>query len=138
MALVTGTKIGMAAIQPGPKRYAVVREAAILTNGWEITDWWDMANYSYAGLLFSVVQGSITELQWFLEYSINETEWYRQLAEEVTLTDIENAAPPNSLVIAGDVDRVKVVPVLGRFVRLQVTAVGTVTASSLKVTIVGI
>jgi len=138
MALVDPTKLGLMYTQPGPKRYAVVRDAAILTNGWVATDWWDMSNYSYAALFFVVVQGSITELQWFVEYSIDGTTWFRQLAEEVSLTDIENAEPPNSLPIAGDVNRVKVVPNLGRYVRLQVTAVGTVTASSLEVTIVGV
>jgi len=138
MALVDGTKLGLLYLQPGPKRYAVVRDAAILTNGFVATDWWDMANYSYAALYFAVVQGSITELQWYVEYSIDATTWFRQLAEEVSLTDIENAEPPNSLPIAGDVNRVKVVPNLGRYVRLQVKAVGTVTASSLEVSIVGV
>jgi len=138
MALVDGTKLGLLYLQPGPKRYAVVRDAAILTNAFVATDWWDMANYSYASLYFAVVQGSITELQWYVEYSIDGTVWHRQLAEEVSLTDIENAEPPNSLPIAGDVNRVKVVPNIGRYVRLQVKAVGTVTASSLEVSIVGL
>ena len=138
MALVSGEKLGLMFVQPGPKRYAVVREALILTNGWVATDWFDMANYSYAALYFAVVQGSITELQWFVEYSIDGTTWFRQLAEEISLTDIENAEPPNSLPIAGDVNRVKVVPNIGRYVRLQVIAVGTVTASSLEVTLVGV
>jgi len=138
MALVDGTKLGLMYLQPGPKRYAIVREDAILTNAFVATDWWDMANYSYAALLFKVTQGSITELQWYVEYSIDGTVWYRQMAEEVSLTDIENAEPPNSLPIAGDVNRAKVVPNLARFVRLQVKALGTVTASSLEVTITGV
>lgn len=138
MALVDGTKLGLLYLQPGPKRYAVVREDAILTASYVATDYWDMANYSYAALYFNVTQGSISELRWYVEYSIDGTTWYRQLAEEVSLTDIENAEPYNSLPIAGDVPRVKVVPNLGRYVRLQVLAIGTLTASSLEVIIVGV
>lgn len=138
MALIQATKLGLLYVQPGPKRYGVVREAAILTNSYVATNWWEMSNYSYAALYFDVTKGSITELRWYVEYSIDGTTWYRQLAEEVSLTDIENAEPYNSLPIAGDVPRVKVVPNLGSFVRLQVTAIGTVTGSSLEVTIVGV
>ncbi len=137
MALVDGTSLGLKGVQPGPKRYAVVREATILTNAFVATDWFDMANYSYGALFLDIVQGVITELQWYVEYSIDGTTWHRQLAEQVSLTDIENAEPPNSLPITGDASVVKVVPNLGRFMRLQVRALGTVTASSLAVSIVG-
>jgi len=138
MALVDSTGMGLKYINPSPKRYAVVREDAILTNGWVETDYFDMGNYSYASLFFDVTQGSITELQWKVYHSIDGTNWFQRLAEEITLTDIENAEPPDSLPIGGDVKRVKVVPVLGRFLRLEVIAVGTVTASSLEVTMVGV
>jgi len=139
MALVSGTKLGLMFMQPGPKRFAVVRDDAILTTGFVATDWWDMANYSYAALWFDITQGSMTELEWFVEYSIDGTDWFRQLAEEVSLTDIENAEPPNSLPVAEDVKRVKVVPNLGRYVRLQVrVSVGSATGTSLEVTIVGV
>lgn len=137
MTLISGTKLGLE-VQPGPKRYATVREDAILTTGFVATNHWDMANYSYGALYFKITQGSLTELQWYVEYSIDGTTWYRQLAEQVSLTDIENAEPPNSLPLSGDANRVKVVPNLGRYMRLQVKGVGTVTASSLQVDIVGL
>ena len=138
MPLKDTVGFGLKYVNPAPKRYAVVREAAILTGTYVATDYFDMSNHSYASLFFNVTQGSITELRWTVWHSLDATNWYQQLAEEVTLTDIENAAPYNSLPVAGDVKRVKVVPVLGRYLRLEVLAVGTVAGSSLEVIITGV
>ncbi len=129
---------GLKYINPSPRRGGVVREGLVLTGSPVETDYFDMSNYSFASLWFDLTRGSITDLRWKVWHSLDGTNWFQRIAEEVTLTDIENAAPFESMAVIGDFKRIKVVPVLGRFLKLEVYAVGTVTGSSLEVTILGV
>ena len=142
MALLDPTVIDTAGLRDGhipPRRYGTVRESLILTGSPVASDYFDMSNYSFASIWFDLTAGSVTELQWRTYHSWDETDWFERTAEEVSLTDVENAAPPDSMAVIGDFKRVKVVPVLGKFMRIEVwMAAGSVTGSLLEVIIAGV
>lgn len=141
MALLGTDNLDTAGLRDGhipPRRWAVVREAAILTGSPVASNYFDMSNYSHASIFFKLTQGGITDLQWRVYHSFDESDWFERTAQEVTLTDIENAAPPDSMAVSGNFNRVKVVPVFAKFLRITVWAVGTVAGSELKVIISGV
>jgi len=120
------------------RKKAVVRAAAILTNSYVATDEVDITGFSRVGIFFALLAGSLTSFEYKVQQSVDGGDtWHDITAETVTLTTITDGQPYYTIA-ATDQNSFKGVYAWGERLRLQVKGTGTLTSSSLAVTLVGV
>lgn len=120
------------------KKKAVVRAAAILTNSFVETDAVNVKGFSRVALFFKLTAGSLTSFEYEVQHSPDGgTTWYDLGVETVTLTTVTDGQPDYTTP-AADKNWCKLVYAPGEWLRLRVKGTGTLTLSSLTVTIMGL
>lgn len=140
MALIKLTSAGLArsAGLRDKKGYATIRDAAILTGSHVDTDVVDMQQFSDASVLMKIVKGSITGVEYKIYHSTDQTDWFQDTVQVIAAASVTETNPAHTITVSADINPAIIFPVLARFVKFSVKGNGSVSGSSLEVSVVGV
>lgn len=140
MARAAVTNIGTKYAQGLKKRkgYATLRAATILTTSYVETDEVDLTDFTQIGIMFDLTQGSLTSFEYKVWQSIDGTTWFQEASESVGAGVITDTPAYYTYAFTTSDPYYKLVPFLGRYLKLEVKGTGTVTGSSCAVDVMGV
>lgn len=110
------------------------RAAAILTNGYVASSAIDVRAYTQAIFFLDFTKGSLTDLDVKVEFSPDGSDWYQETFELIAADTSDETLGIHTYIATGKY-RLPV-EVASEYIRISAVGNGTVTSSSLKITMI--
>lgn len=117
------------------QRSETIRSAAVLTGSYVDSDVVDCPGSNQLIVFFKYTPASLTSLEYQVWWSLDNSDWYQETAEQVALGT--TTAAQQSYTIPATGNFFVALPVYGRYFKTKVKGTGTATGSSLQLDVLG-
>jgi PKD repeat protein len=122
------------------KAFATLLAATPMIGSYIDSDYANVEDYSDVALLFALTKGSITSMECIVWHSLTgeDGSWFREGEEEPDGDTTTDSAPDRQFTPSGNVNYFLFVPVVAKYLKVQVKATGTLTGNSIQIFGVGL